>query len=196
MMKRILLAGVLGAIAMFVWNFVAHMLLPLGELGVSQIPHQSAFFSALENNIGAQPGLFFFPTPELGAGEKMHDKQVMERMASQYESKPTGILVYRPAGRPFTFGKWLAREFSFQFVESLLAAYLLAQAALGSYLKRVVFVTIIGVIAAITTNMSYWNWYGFPKLYTMSYMFTQAMGYFCAGLVIAWILKTFQIRTA
>ncbi|MDQ6939000.1 MAG: hypothetical protein M3119_02465 [Verrucomicrobiota bacterium] len=196
MMKRILLAGLLGAIAMFVWNFVAHMLLPLGELGVSQIPNQSAVLSALQNNLGEQPGLFFFPTPELKPGEKMHDKQVMERMVSQYESKPTGILVYRPAGRPFTFGKWLAREFGFQFVESLLVAYLLAQAALPSYLKRVVFVTIIGVVVAITTNMSYWNWYGFPKLYTVSYMFTQAMGYFCAGLVIAWILKTVQIRTA
>ena len=196
MMTRIFLAGLLGAIAMFAWNFVAHMLLPLGDLGVSQIPNQSAVLSALQTNFGEQRGMFFFPTPELGPGEKMHDKQVMERMASEYESKPTGIIVYRPPGRPFAFGKWLAREFGFQFIESLLAAYLLAQAALFPYLKRVVFVTIIGVIVAITTNMSYWNWYGFPKLYTLSYMFTQAMGYFCAALVIAAILKTVQIRTA
>ncbi len=196
MMIKVFLAGILGAIGMFAWNFVAHMLLPLGEMGVSQIPNQSEFLSTLQKDLGEQRGLFFFPAPELQPGEKMHDKQVMERMASEYESKPTGILVYRPPGRPFVFGKLLAREFAFQFVESLLAAYLLAQAALSSYLKRVVFVTIIGVIVAITTNMSYWNWYGFPKLYTMSYMFTQAMGYLCAGLVIACILKTVQIRTA
>ncbi|MDQ2919426.1 MAG: hypothetical protein M3R10_06070 [Verrucomicrobiota bacterium] len=193
---KVFLAAILGAIAMFAWSFVAHMLLPLGDLGVSKMPNQEAVLSAMQSNIGEQRGLFYFPAPDVGPGESMHDKQVMERMASEYETKPTGILVYRPAGRPYAFGKWLAREFGFQFVESLLAAFLLAQAGLASYVKRVVFVTIIGVIAAITTNMSYLNWYGFPKLYTMSYMFTQTVGYFCAGLLIALIIKNIQARTA
>jgi len=31
MIRRVALAGALGAVAMFLWTFAAHMLLPLGE---------------------------------------------------------------------------------------------------------------------------------------------------------------------
>ena len=196
MIIKVFLAGLLGAIGMFVWSFVAHMLLPTGEMGVSQLPNESSVLSALQSSIGSGSGFFYFPTPELRPGENMHDKQVMERAANEFESKPSGIIVYRPAGQPFAFGKRLAREFGFQFVECLLAAFLLAQAVLPSYFKRALFVTIIGVIVAVTTNMSYWNWYGFPKLYTLSYMFTQAVGYLCAGLLIALVIKPIVVRTA
>ena len=114
----------------------------------------------------------------------------MKRMPAEFETKPTGLLVYRPPGdRAFNFPKWLIREFVFQFVEALLAAWLLAQASLGSFGKRVLFVTVIGIIAAITTNMSYWNWYGFTRIYTIGYMTIQVIGFFCAGLVAALILK-------
>jgi hypothetical protein len=34
MTKRILLAGLLGGLAMFIWQSVAHVVLPLGEAGI------------------------------------------------------------------------------------------------------------------------------------------------------------------
>ena len=37
----------------------------------------------------------------------------------------------------------------------------------------------------ITTNVSYWNWYGFPSNYTLAYMFTEFTGYVIVGLVAA-----------
>jgi hypothetical protein len=36
---RILLAGIVGGIAMFVWTSIAHMALPLGEAGIAEIPN-------------------------------------------------------------------------------------------------------------------------------------------------------------
>jgi len=32
-------------------------------------------------------------------------------------------------------------------------------------------VLVTGILAAITTNLSYWNWYGFPGAYTASFFF-------------------------
>src|SRR5438067_7336694 len=128
MMMRILLAGLLGAIAMFIWQFLAHMVLPLGEMGVSEIPNESAVTGAMINNIGNRPGFYFFPGSGLGAEASKADRQkAMEAMAKDYETKATGILVYRPPGdRSFSFPKWLMREFLFQLVQALLAAWLLA----------------------------------------------------------------------
>lgn len=190
MMMRIFLAGLLGAIAMFAWSFVAHMVLPLGEYGISEIPNESSVTSTLVSNLGEKRGFYYFPGTGLGPEASHADrKAAMERVASEYETKPSGVIIYRPPGYPFLFGKWLAREFILELIESLLAAFLLAQTVLSSYLKRAGFVTIIGVIAAVTTNMSYWNWYGFPRGYTAGYMLTQMIGFLCAGLVVALILK-------
>jgi hypothetical protein len=191
MMLRILLAGLLGAIAMFIWSFVAHMVLPLGYIGISGMPNESAVTAAMKANIGGRRGVYIFPAGGAGPeASKDEMEAAMKRVAEEYETQPTGILVYRPAGdRSHTFGKWLVREFILEFVECLLAAYLLAQAVTVSFAKRVLFVTIVGVVAAITTNMSYWNWYGFPRNYTAAYMTTQVIGFLCAGIVIALVLK-------
>ena len=54
---RILVAGVLGGIAMFVWTSIAHMALPLGEAGINKIPNESAVLGAMQGNIGDKTGL-------------------------------------------------------------------------------------------------------------------------------------------
>ena len=40
MAKRVLIAGVLGGIAMFLWSSIAHMVLPLGMTGIQEIPNE------------------------------------------------------------------------------------------------------------------------------------------------------------
>ncbi|MGZ4985452.1 MAG: hypothetical protein ACXV8A_05125 [Chthoniobacterales bacterium] len=197
MTMRILLAGILGGVAMFFWSFIAHMVLPLGYVGISGMPNESAVTAAMKASIGDRAGFYIFPAGGAGPDASKEEREAaMKSVAADYENQPTGILVYRPAGaRSFAFGKWLCREFIFEVVESLLAVYLLAQAGIASFAKRVLFVTIVGVVAAITTNMSYWNWYGFPKIYTMGYMTTQVVGFLCAGIVAALIIKNTPSRT-
>lgn len=60
-MQRIFIAGILGAIAMFVWTSVAHMVTPLGSTGFSQMPNEAAMQSALDTNLAQHSGLYFFP---------------------------------------------------------------------------------------------------------------------------------------
>src|SRR6266513_144250 len=49
---RILLAGILCEIAMFLWTSLAHMALPLGEAGINEIPNESPVLSAMQSSIG------------------------------------------------------------------------------------------------------------------------------------------------
>ncbi|HEV3410182.1 MAG TPA: hypothetical protein VG095_07800, partial [Chthoniobacterales bacterium] len=59
---KLLLAALLGAVAMFVWEFVAHMFTPLGEAGIGYLPNESTVSTALASSIGHQRGLYIFPT--------------------------------------------------------------------------------------------------------------------------------------
>jgi hypothetical protein len=99
------------------------------------------------------------------------------------------LLIYHPPGANGITGKRLGTEFVTELVETLLAVFLLAQTRIGSYAGKVGFMVVVGVVAAITTNIPYWNWYGFPGNYTEAYMFTQVVAFLAAGLVAAAVVK-------
>lgn len=74
---KILLAGVLGGIAMFIWTSIAHLVLPLGEAGIREIPNESAVLSAMQSNISDQNGLYIFPG--MGVGKMQPARKKMKR---------------------------------------------------------------------------------------------------------------------
>ena len=187
---RILVAGIAGGIAMFVWTSIAHMALPLGEAGINEIPNESALLSAMQSSIGDKTGLYIFPGLGVGKNATREAKnEAMKQMQQRIATNPSGILMYHPPGRPFGFGKSLAVEFSTEVLQAILVIWLLAQTRIGSFAGRVGFVLIAGILAAITTNVSYWNWYGFPGVYTVSYILIEIVGLFLVGIVAALLLR-------
>jgi len=187
---RILVAGIAGGIAMFVWTSIAHMALPLGEAGINEIPNESALLSAMQSSIGDKTGLYIFPGLGVGKNATREAKnEAMKQMQQRIAANPSGILMYHPPGRPFGFGKSLAVEFSTEVLQAILVIWLLAQTRIGGFAGRVGFVLIAGILAAITTNVSYWNWYGFPGVYTVSYILIEIVGFFLVGIVAALLLR-------
>jgi hypothetical protein len=187
---RILLAGIVGGIAMFIWTSIAHMALPLGEAGINEIPNESAVLSAMQGNIGDKTGLYIFPGLGVGKNATREEKsEAMKQMQQRIAANPSGILMYHPPGRPFAFGKSLAVEFSTEVLQAILVIWLLAQTRIDSFAGRVGFVLIAGIMASITTNVSYWNWYGFPGVYTASYILIEIVGFFLVGVAAGLVLR-------
>lgn len=187
-MGKKLLAGVLGGLAFFFWSYVAHDVLPLGKAGIKEVPNEQAVLSSMKANM-PDNGLYFLPG--LGLPENATRAQqaaAMEAHMHKVETGPSGLLVYHPSLQ-FSFGKALAVELGTNILQVLLAVILLGQTNLISFGARWRFITIAGVLAALSTNISYWNWYGFPGNYTLAYIFTVAMGFVFAGLVAAAIAK-------
>jgi hypothetical protein len=196
MVMRILIAGVLGGVAMFIWSSIAHMVLPLGEAGMKEIPDEATVTRELHRSLADKSGLYIFPG--LGVGENATREQkhaAMKKAMDKVATAPSGIVMYNSA-RPFSFARYLTIEFITEVVEALLAVFLLAQTTTATFAGRVGFVTAAGVLAAIATNVSYWNWYGFPAVYTLSYMFIQIVGFVCAGLVAGLVLRRTAPRVA
>ncbi|MFL6590015.1 MAG: hypothetical protein ACJ8M4_07575 [Chthoniobacterales bacterium] len=184
---RILLAGLLGAIAMFAWTSIAHMALPLGEAGIENTMNDDTLLSELKSTVKNKDGLYIYPTMGLPPGAThAQQSEAMEKYAEKLEKNPSGFFIFHPAGsRPMNMGKFLTVEFITELCEAFLAVWLLAQTRIISFAGRIGFVTAVGIIAAISTNVSYWNWWGFPTVYTASYMFIQLVGFFLVGVVAA-----------
>ena len=65
----------------------------------------------------------------------------------------------------------------------------MAQTGIGSFASRVGFVLIAGILAAITTNVSYWNWYGFPGVYSASDILIEIVGFVLVGVAAGFVLR-------
>jgi hypothetical protein len=184
---RIFLAALLGAIAMFAWTAIAHMALPLGEAGVQNTMNDESLLSAMKSTVKDQDGLYIYPSMGLGPDATHAQRsEAMKTYSETLEKNPSGFFIYHPAGsRPMTMGKFLTVEFVTELIEAFIAVWLLAQTRIVTFGGRIGFVVAIGILAAISTNVSYWNWWGFPTVYTASYMFIQFVGFFLVGLVAA-----------
>jgi hypothetical protein len=185
---RIFFTGILGGIVMFIWTSIAHMALPLGEAGINEIPNESSVLSALQSNVGDKSGMYLFPGLGLAKNATSQEKkEAMAKAEEKIKTGPSGLLIYN-SSRQFSFPKFLGIEFATEVVEAILAVFLLAQTSIASFSGRVGFVLTTGILAAIATNISYWNWYGFSPVYTASYMLIQVVGFLCVGIVAALLL--------
>ena len=174
---------------MFIWNFVAHDLLPLGEMGVRLIPNEDAVTSVLQANLGDNRGFYVFPSGGLTPGATREQKQAaMKKAEEQMAAGAGGVLIYRPK-RVFNFPKRLGIEFATEVLESLLAVFLLAQTGIRGFGGKVGFVLTTGILASIVTNIPYANWYGFPKTFTLAQMIMTVVGYLLIGIVAGMVLK-------
>ncbi|PYL83589.1 MAG: hypothetical protein DMF23_08975 [Verrucomicrobia bacterium] len=189
MTTRAFAAAILGGITMFIWSFLAHDLLPLGETGIREFKDEAAMLDALKTNLGDAHGLYHFPGHKAGPNATRQEKSdAMKRAMEKAASGPSGVLLYHPT-REFSFGKLLGIEFATELLEAMLVVFLLTQTGIESFSGRIGFVFVAGILAAITTNIPYWNWYGFPSNYTAAYMSIEIIGFLCVGLVAALLLK-------
>jgi len=191
MMKRILLAGLLGGFALFVWEFVAHDLTPLGTAGMGRLDQEDTIRAYFKQNI-PNPGLYYFPAPDFAPGLSSAQRQeAMTKAAGLARTGPTGMLLVQGAREMIT-PRQLITQFVLDALSMLVAAFLLARLPATSFLNRLLFVTALAFLPGLRTLIPMWNWYGFPAAYTVAQIAIDVVGFFAAGLILA---KMVQIRS-
>ena len=175
---RVIVAGILAGLTVFFWSFISHMALPLGEIGVQQIPDQGAVMAALSENVKSA-GLYYYP----------FDRDMAQHDA-MLKTNPHGILVYTPPG-PVSFGKLLATEALSNVAGGILAAFLFVAAGLGAagIGPRLAFGAALGGFATLAIDVSYWNWYGFPSNYLAAQLIDSVISWSLAALVLGLALR-------
>jgi hypothetical protein len=181
MNSRILIAGLVGGIAMYVWASVAH-LSPLGMTGFRQMSNEGPAVAGMQAATGDKAGLYMFPAVDKSA------KDAMTVYEAKLKTSPSGLLLYHPAGARGMEPRQLVGEFVLELIEATLAVWLMSLTRLTGFAGRVGFMCGIGAIAAISTNASYWLWYGFPGAFSIAAMVMEFGKYVFAGLAAAAVL--------
>ncbi len=185
MNKRILLAGILGGVALFFWEFAAHMGLPLGEAGMSALPNEAAVTASFKE-VKAD-GLYFFPgggyRSDMTSAEK---QQAMEKAQAMMASgSPGGLLLLHPGGMKGMTGGQLGTQFAADVVSMLLAAFVVAQLGAVSFGARLLVTILLAALPALRSHIPLWNWYGFPGAYTSAQITIDVVGFAIGGAIVA-----------
>ncbi|PWU05257.1 MAG: hypothetical protein C5B51_15015 [Terriglobia bacterium] len=173
-MKRILLAGLLSGIAVFAWESVTHLASPLGQAGIKPLSNEQAVLTSLKDNI-EDAGFYFFPAPTpQNAGQQ----------------GVTGIMVVNPNGSLAMAPGQLITQAGADIIAMILAAALLVAVPIAGFGKRVLFVTAMGLLPVLRSELPYWNWYGFPSMYLIAQTVIQVGAFAVGGLVLAKMIKS------
>jgi hypothetical protein len=129
-----LLAGLTGGVAMYVWASIAHMVLPLATIGWSEISsNEQAMLSSMQTSLGQNSGLYIFPSIGWKPGDSASQRnEAMKNYDAKLVSNPSGLLIYHPPGEKSLTPGRLITEFLVELLEAVLAVWLLAQTAITS----------------------------------------------------------------
>ena len=181
-MKKIVLAALAGGLVLFIWGAVSHMLLPLGEAGLKNLPNEESVLTALGSSI-SEPGLYFYP----GLDMKNATKEDQAAWAEKIKSGPSGLLLYRPSGGEAMSPRQLGSELLSNIFAAWIAAIVVAMIS-APFGRRVLVVGLLGLFAWLSISASHWIWYGFPTAFVGAELIDQVVGWLLAGLVIAKIV--------
>jgi hypothetical protein len=181
--KRLVLAVLAGAMVMFVWGAVSHLLLFKGT-GFSRLPDEDRITAELRRSIPAD-GLYFFPSPDFSGEATPAETAAWE---AKFSAGPTGMIVYHPAGSAPVSGRKLLIQFLSHLLGAAVATFI-ASRIQRPYRTRVLAVGLLGAFGPLTLGAISWNWYGFPAAFFAAQFVDMAVGWSLAGAAIAALLK-------
>jgi hypothetical protein len=181
---RVLVAGLIGGIVFFIWGAVAHMALPIGEMGMKQANAEDPVLAALRDNL---PGEGVYMVPGL-APEKMSDEAAVKAYSEKAKNNPNAFIIFQPVGRDgMNMGPQLAVQAATDILSAIILAWVLSLGAMG-FGKRVAASAGLGLFSWLTVSAPWWNWYRFTTDFTLGSLLEQVLGWLIAGVAIAWWL--------
>lgn len=182
-MRKIFLASLVSTIILMAWGSVYWMSMPLDKLGFKPIASENNVVEVLKANL-PESGVYILPYPT-------SDDPTDAEMVKRYIEGPVVQIFYRNPGLNPMDSKTFAMGALHSFLCSLLVVWLLytARASLPSYLQRVGFVTVIGLVATISTEVAYPIWWQHTWDFHLMTMLEHAIAWALVGFGIAGIIK-------
>lgn len=183
---RVLVAGLIGGIVLFFWGFLAHMVLPIGEMGFRVASGQDAAIAAVQATATAGEGVYLLPGM---APETWRDPAARAAFTEKYRASPFAFVVYQPDGNAANsdMAPNLAKQFVSVTLVALLTAWLMALAPFP-FARRVLIAAVVGLASWLAVSVPFWNWYRFPLDFTLGTLLDVGLGLVVASLPMAWWL--------
>lgn len=182
---RVIIAGIIGGLVIFIWGMLAHTVLPIGEAGFKVPSQQEAVLDALAQSTQGE-AVYMYPSMEM---EQYRDETASAAFEQRSNGKPYAFVIYQPNGNPVnqSMTPALVKQLVTNLLAALVAAHILALGA-WSFRRRVLVAGALGLFAWLAISVPQWTWYMFPVNLTLAALTEQVVGWLLAGAAMAWWL--------
>jgi hypothetical protein len=184
-MKKLLLAGVVGGLLMFVWSAVAWMALPLHTSTILSMAKEDSVIAVMKIGMDRKSVYMFPARPASG------DQAALDLWKRKFAQGPVGMVVYNPAGGSDLMLGEMGIGLLDSMLTALLAAWLLSRstAAKSGYFTRVMFCGTLGLFICLAVHVMNWNWLMYPVNYTTGWIADSLIAWVIGGIGIAGFVK-------
>jgi len=162
------IAAVVAGVVIFVWGFVSWTVLPWHNTDVHKFSDENLVMQTLANN-APKSGVYYIPGDE----------------ADYAVGKPAAFVNVLKNGYYSGMSGMMIKSIIANILLAFLVICLLSRTTGLSFLQKVGFVSLTGLIIGIAANFPAWNWFGFPTYYSLVMLADVICTWFLAGLVIA-----------
>ncbi len=177
MLKKVVVAGLLGGVVLIVWTFLVNGLLGFNNrINMKQIPDERLVYELLEEEV-YEPGRYIC-NPE--GGEEGFPAE-----------GPVFSILYSGMGHGDA-GKMMLVQLPLFFLAPLIGAFLLSMASrkvLLSYGRKVLFFSLIGLLFAVFGDLNSFGIGGYPLESALILAAHSVVVWTIVGLVVAWRMK-------
>lgn len=185
MLKRIIVAGLLGGLTLICWTFVVNGILRFRvAIDMNQIDNERLVYEVLKHNIN-EPGRYIF------------NPEVTDRGFPGDE--PVYSVLYGGMGHEVA-GSMTLLHLAIGFIAPTLAAWLLSltsRRVLSSYGRRLLFFSSLGLLIGLVAHLPNFGIGSYPVSSALILFVHEIAVWTAMGLVMAWLMKPpEQVRAA
>jgi len=186
MWLRILLAGIVGGILIFVMGATNHMAFHLLDRTFKNTPELDSYSEQLKTR-NLDHGFYVFPG--MPTAEEQKDEAKMAAWNDRYAAGPSGMLLLVHRG-PLLMGELMGKEFASNVIAALLASWIISLAGSDvGFIRRWLAAIVIGLIGWFSFIASYGIWYRFPHDFVHDEALCALLEWGVAGIAIAAIVR-------
>jgi len=181
-MKRVLIGTIVGAVVLFMWNFVSWTVLPWHNMTIHDMPagtKLSADFKA-----GSLPtGVYWYPEMQ---------REVEAASEAEKVKGSFGMVIHQAEPVELMPPSIFPKAFALNLLCALIVSMILRKVASGScgcYGGRLTAVLLMGLIPGAVRDVPMMLWMHVPMEYTFVNAADSVVGFFLMGLALAAIVK-------
>jgi len=126
-MKKVIIGGVLGAVIMFIWSFIAWTVVPLHNSTMRNVANEDSLLAVMRTSMNAKTVYIFPGMPPVSDMTAQQKEETMKAWEQKYMKGPTGMIFYDPNGSNPMMPVQMVIGFIICFLSAALAGWLLAR---------------------------------------------------------------------
>jgi hypothetical protein len=180
MTLRVLLAGALGGLVMFVWGFVFWAVSPLPSKYLPEVPQDAALRRALDDALPTS-GTYVFPSRS----------ESRETMKERHAQGPVGVVAFHKGGVDMEDPSIFLKGYLHFAACAVIAAGIMSTVvgSLRAYGSRALFVFRLGLFAGVAIELGKTIWWNAPMDFLLLNCAFHFVGWGLVGLAVAGIVK-------